>query len=626
MCGICGKFVFSGQIPEEQLIAKMARTLKHRGPDDQKLYTAPYIGLGQTRLSIIDLAPGATAPLCNEDRTIWVVFNGEIYNFQTLRDELLRRNHRFRTKTDTEVIVHAYEEYGLDCLSRFRGMFAFALWDAQSKRLFAARDRLGKKPFCYHRSGSEFTFASEIKAITADPAISVIPNFPALDKYLTYQYVPSPLTAFVGIERLPAAHYLTCDVSGEVRVERYWSPNTVQSRKFRDPTEAKEEIRQQLREAVRLRLNSDVPLAAFLSGGVDSSIIVGLMAELSDRPVTTITVGFEEGTHDERDFARIVSDHFGTDHREYSIRPDAMSILPKLVWHYNEPFADPSAVPTYLISQLAHESVKVCLTGDGGDEAFAGYGGYTDEVRWARWDVIPKPLRRLLALGASDALDLFPHQRFTARASRALRMVGSTVCERHDLHMMLVKPQERRALYSSRMCDLITGNYSPTLLAEAERSVEDVIQCITGHDLSHYLPDCLMVKTDIASMANSLEIRSPMLDHKFIEFTAGLPSSLKHNGHSGKQILRDAFRGLVPSSALSRKKQGFGIPLGSWFRAELLPLLRDSLLGDKALKRRLFNHAFVSRMIDEHVAGRRDWSNRLWALLFLELWFERFID
>jgi len=622
MCGIAGKVDFRGELVDRALLERMCGTIAHRGPDDQRVYVAPGVGLGQRRLAIIDLDPRAAAPLSNEDGTIWVTFNGEIYNFRELRAELEHRGHTFRTHTDTEVIVHAYEEYGVDCLSRFRGMFAFALWDAPRKRLFAARDRLGKKPFVYAKTATGLVFGSEIKAVTADPDVSIAPDLRAIDLYLTYQYVPSPLTAFEGISKLPPAHYLIAE-NGNVRVERYWSAEARPASTL-DPRELERQIVERLREAVRMRLVSDVPLGAFLSGGIDSATIVALMAEAGDGPVKTFSIGFEEAGFDELPYARRVAERYGTDHHELVMRPDAAELLPKLVHHYNEPFADVSSLPNYCVSQMTREHVTVALSGDGGDENFAGYENYAAVMAWGRSDVIPGPVRRTAARAAQAMLGLLPHTTTLARASRAFAMFGGDVPRRFLLQTSILKPQEKAAAYTAAFRSAVRGQRSPVALEWSGDM--DALEWMMRHDQSFYLADCLNVKVDIAAMANSLEVRCPLLDHEFIEFTATIPSALKRDEQGGKRIFKRAVASLLPDEILTKKKTGFGLPVAKWFRNELEPLLRANLLDDKARSRGLFEPSFIRRLIDDHVAGARDWSSRLWALLFLELWFREFID
>lgn len=599
----------------------MCETLVHRGPDAEGIHVGPGIGLGQRRLSIIDLSDTANPPLANEDETLWIVFNGEIYNYRELRQELLARGRRFRTATDTEVLLQLFEEEGEGCLTRLRGMFAFAIWDTRSQTLFAARDRLGEKPFVYARTARAFLFGSEIKAITADPEVHSAPNFRAIDQYLTWQYVPSPQTAFDGIFKLPPAHFLRCDHRGKVDIHRYWSPPS--GPKFDRPMQdIEEELAGLLRECVRTRMVADVPLGALLSGGIDSGSVVGLMAQESSRPVKTFSIGFDEDEFNELPYARLVAERYGTDHHEFLVRPSAIEILPMLVRHYNEPFADSSAIPTWYVSRMTREHVTVALTGDGGDENFAGYTRYGQMLAWRRFDTLPRPIRGMFgALG--QKVDRLPYSNLTARLGRGIKMIASNLPDRYRLMMSTLKEAEKRELYSARFKALAGGNDSCGLDLPWDASM-DSLDWMMRNDQNFYLPECLMVKADIASMANSLELRAPFLDHQLVEFAARIPSRLKHDGTAGKQLLRRIARDLLPADILAKRKTGFGVPLAGWFRGELAPMLRAMLLDDRAAGRDLFEPSAVRRMVDEHHRGARDWSNRLWALLFLELWFREF--
>ena len=625
MCGICGKIDFTGAAIEPALVERMCDTLVHRGPDAQGIHTGPGVGLGQRRLSIIDLSPRSVAPLPNEDRSIWVTFNGEIYNFAALRTRLEERGHVFRTGTDTEVIVHLYEEYGEDCVQHMRGMFAFALWDGPNRRLFAARDRLGKKPLYYARTPRGLTFGSEVRAVLADPAITAAPDYAAIEAYLTYQYVPSPMTAFAGIAKLPPAHHLVCDADGAVRVTRYWRP-PAGPKSTRPEAELRAELVERLRESVRLRLVADVPIGAFLSGGVDSATIVALMAQESGQRVKTFSIGFEDSAFNELEYARMVAERYDTEHHEFMVRADAAEVLPKLVAHYGEPFADSSALPTYYVSKMARSHVTVALSGDGGDESFAGYDNYRAVAAWERYNAVPVPLRRVMSESALAVIDRLPYSSTMARVSRGAQMWAGPVPARFRLQATIFKPQEKRVAYSD---DFRARVASTTASAAAELEWDDKmdpVDWMMRHDQQFYLPDCLMVKTDIASMAHGLEVRCPLLDHTFVEFAATIPSHLKHSHGEGKRIFKDAVRHLVPEAVLSKRKTGFGVPLARWFREDLLDLLRGTLLDDRGTRRGIIRPEFVARIIEEHRTGHHDWSARLWALLFLELWFREFID
>lgn len=628
MCGICGKLIFKDSVPAFDSIRAMCKTIMHRGPDDEGIYTAPHIGLGQRRLSIIDLAHNACPPLANEERTVWLVFNGEIYNFQELRKKLQGHGHRFATNSDTEVIIHLYEDEGTACLQKLRGMFAFALWDKRREILFCARDRMGKKPFCYSITPQSFVFGSEIKAITADANISVSPDYHAIDQYLTYQFVPSPLTAFEGIRRLRPGEYLTCDLKGNVNTQCYWEPPL--SRKAsasQEETEA--ELLQRLRESVRMRMVSDVPLGAFLSGGIDSASIVALMAQESAQPVKTFSIGFEEEAFNELPYARLLAERYGTEHHELIVKPNAAEVLPLLVRHYNEPFADSSALPTYYVSKMTHQYVTVALSGDGGDESFAGYDNYAEILNWNKWNIWPLWLRKMLGKGGRGLLNSFSHNNNVAHLRRGLAMLGAAnVKDRRLQFGTILKPEEKRLAYTPLFRDLISRPPVPQdpLSAYPWQEGMDDLDWLMRHDQNFYLPDCLMVKTDIASMANSLEVRCPFLDHEFVEFAATIPSQLKRDATGGKKILKSAVKSLVPAEILNKPKTGFGLPIAKWFRNELAPMLKETLLDETSARRGLFEQHLLKKMVSEHIADRRNWSNRLWAFLFLELWFREFID
>ncbi|MDD4869352.1 MAG: asparagine synthase (glutamine-hydrolyzing) [Kiritimatiellae bacterium] len=628
MCGICGKLIFKDSTPAPESIRAMCKTIMYRGPDDEGLYTAPHIGLGQRRLSVIDLAPGACPPLTNEDRTVWLVFNGEIYNFQELRKQLEKRGHRFVTNSDTEVIIHLYEDEGVVCLQKLRGMFAFALWDQRHEVLFCARDRMGKKPFCYTLTPNSFVFGSEIKAVTADSDVSVSPDYHAIDLYLTYQFVPSPLTAFKGVKRLRPGEYLTCDLQGNVKTKCYWEPPLSTKTSARQE-EIEAELLRCLRESVRLRMISDVPLGAFLSGGIDSATIVALMAQESARPVKTFSIGFEEEAFNELPYARLLAERYGTEHHELIVKPNVSEVLPLLVRHYNEPFADPSALPTYYVSKMTRRYVTVALSGDGGDESFAGYDNYTSILGWNKWDMWPLWLRKMLAEGGRGLLNSFPHNNNAARLRRGLAMLGAANVKVRRLQFgTTLKPEEKRLAYTPSFRDLISRPPVPEdpLTTYPWEDGMDELDWLMRHDQNFYLPDCLMVKTDIASMANSLEVRCPFLDHELVEFAATIPSRLKRDSSGGKLIMKNALTGLIPEQILHKKKMGFDPPLAEWFRTDLTELLRSTLLDCQSAKRCLFHPRFLQKLVQEHTERKRDWSNRLWVFLFLELWFREYID
>jgi asparagine synthase (glutamine-hydrolysing) len=629
MCGICGQVNFTSTEVERADLLRMCEALVRRGPDGQGVHVAGQAGLAQRRLSVIDLRAEGVAPLSNEDGTVWVTFNGEIYNFRELRTDLEARGHRFRTNTDTEVIVHLYEEHGTGCVSRLHGMFAFAIWDGPRRRLLAARDRLGKKPFLYTETSSTLVFASSIASLRLNPAVGMEPDYRALDDFLTYQYVPSPQTAFKNIRKLQPAHYLLWEHGRGVSVERYWSPPLPRRGSSRqDPRDLESEIIQRLSEAVERRLVSDVPLGAFLSGGVDSSAVVGLMTRASRGPVRTFSIRFDEPEFDESRHARAIAERFATEHHEFTVKPNAVAVLPQLVREYGEPFGDSSALPTFYLSQLTRQHVTVALSGDGGDETFAGYDNYGVVSAWNRADRLPLGVRRGFDSTIGTLVRQAPATRTARRLARGSRMLAAPVPERFRLQSSIMKAEEKEAAYSARFRQLLDAhppaNEGPAMAAIPDDV--DPVDWMMWHDLQYYLPDCLMVKVDVASMAHGLEVRSPFLDHQFVEFAATIPARLKRDAEGGKRILKRALDGLLPGEILHRPKKGFGVPLRRWFGTELVELLRATVLDERAARRGLIDQRYISRMVDDLTAGRHDWSARLWALLWLELWFREFID
>lgn len=629
MCGISGKLYFdSGRPVEREILERMNAVLAHRGPDDAGIYCDGPVGLAHRRLSIIDLSPAGHQPMSNEDGTIWIVFNGEIYNFQSLRPDLVRRGHRFRSNSDTEVIIHLYEEHGVECLRFLRGMFALAIWDGPRRQLFLARDRLGKKPLSYQQDGAAFRFASEVKAILQDPDVQNRPNPAGISQYLTYGYVPGSGSAFQGIHKLPPGHYLTC-CDGQVKVARYWRLRRDRKAQ-RSEADWCQEIVARLEEATRLRMISDVPLGAFLSGGIDSSAIVALMSRIATGPVKTFSIGFEEPEYDELRYARQVAERFQTDHHEFVVRPDAAAVLPRLAWHYDEPFADSSAVPTYYVAQMTRAHVTVALNGDAGDESFGGYDRYVANLLAASFDRWPGAgfLRHTIRWG----LHLLPHG--GTRTSLFYR-------GRRFLDGLTETPERRYArwfcqFYGDRKADLCTPEFLAAagevdalevlLASYRESDAPDFGDATLGVDAGLYLPDDLLVKVDIASMAHSLEARSPFLDHEFMEFAATIPFELKVRGRIKKYILKQALAGLLPDQILHRPKMGFGVPIDHWLRHELREMAHDTLLSTRAVGRGYFRPGVIRRMLEDHARKKASWHYLLWTLLMLELWHRTYID
>ncbi len=630
MCGLCG-IVYptpGARSADKAMLARMNHTLQHRGPDDVGFYDEPGVGLAHCRLSIIDLEGGAQ-PMSSADGQHVLVFNGEIYNFQALRDELLAKGRTFKTRSDTEVILHLYELYGPECVRSLRGMFAFALWDRPRKRLFMARDRMGKKPLVYAAvPGNGIAFASEAKALLEHPDISREIDREAIDLYLTYQYIPSPHTIFKDIRKVPPAHFLIWE-QGKISLHRYWDVS------FRKKTmlplkEATDLLMAKLRESVRLRMISDVPLGAFLSGGIDSSLIVGLMSEVSSQPVKTYSIGFEEQDYSELHYAKMVAKRFGCDHHEFVVKPETTEILPKLAWHYGEPFADPSALPSYIVARETRKHVTVALNGDGGDENFAGYYRYAAMRLLKQADPIPAWMRSALA-SAARRLPL-PDKQSAAiwRLQRLALLSEKSPAERYLNLVDIFTEDQKLPLYSTAMRDSLTQGSAKRYLfsfLENAQADDNGIDPYLYADLRSYLPECLMTKMDIASMAVSLEARSPMMDHEFIELVASFPAEWKWKPllHT-KWMLRNGLKGWLPDPILSRGKQGFSIPVDQWFRGPLKGYTESLLSSTQVSKRGYFNPSAVQQLLAEHQSGRKDHSTRLWALMMLELWHRVYVD
>jgi asparagine synthase (glutamine-hydrolysing) len=626
VCGIAGRINYVSERPvSPSLVQGMCDLLAHRGPDGSGIWTSGHAGLGHRRLAIIDLSDAGKQPMSTSDGQVWLTFNGEIYNFLELRAELESLGHRFRSQTDSEVILYAYREYGVECINRLRGMFALAIWDQPHRRLLVARDRLGKKPLFYTSDSDGIAFASEPKAFLADPSFSPAANPEALSAYLTYQYVPAPMCAFAGVHKLPPAHYLVVE-DGRVTVRRYWKLSYAAKSNLTE-AEAVDELRSRLREAVKIRLVSDVPLGAFLSGGIDSGSIVALMSELGAAPVRTFSIGFEEKEYDELEYARLVANRYETQHREFVVRPNALEILPRLVWHYNEPFADSSAIPTYILSELTRRYVTVALNGDAGDENFAGYERYRANVLASRYDEIPPMLRRPIDLVARMVPASGTSGSVMSRGKRFLEALGEGRERRYIRWMSHFHPLLKGELCQADFQEAAGPDPSDILLRSyAASDAPDFVDATLDVDVNNYLPDDLLVKVDIATMAHGLEGRSPLLDHPLMEFAASLPSRFKMNGGIKKYILKEAVKPLLPKEIIERPKMGFGVPLEHWFRHELKELAHDVLLSDSLRQRGYFHERVIRRLLDEHTRGVRAWHYQLWNLLMFESWHRMFID
>jgi asparagine synthase (glutamine-hydrolysing) len=627
MCGIVGQVREDGARVERELLESMCAAVEHRGPDSRGIHLVDGVGLGAQRLRVIDLESG-DQPIYNEDRAVAVVLNGEIYNFRELRERLVARGHRFATKGDTETIVHLYEEEGPECVRSLDGMFAFALWDSRRRQLVMARDRVGKKPLFYsNREGAGLSFASELRALMCDPEVPRDLDHQAIDCFLAYQYIPAPLSVFRHVRKLPPASVLVYR-DGRVSIDRYWRLGYGRKRPVRDRDELREEIRDTVRRATRRRMVADVPLGAFLSGGIDSSTVVAAMAEQSSRPVRTFSIGFENDSLNELPYARRVADMFATEHHELVVKPDAAELIPRVVRQYGEPFADSSAIPSFHLAELAGRHVTVALNGDGGDEGFAGYTRYVGNPMARRLELrldrLPLRLRR--AIGAIGER-VSPKGEMSSTRNRARRLARSLPLDpaaRYARLMSYFDWVQRDRLYSPEFRELVGESLAPALIADAWHgaSGDGGVDVMLEVDVETYLPGDLLVKMDIATMAHAVEARSPFLDPEVMELAASLPPELKAAGREQKIVLREALRGSIPDDILDRPKMGFVAPIADWFRHELRDWTRDILLDPVARQRGWFDHGYVATTLDRHARGVEDESPRIWALLVLELWLQ----
>ena len=639
MCGICGIISLDGEQPvAETVLRQMTAAQRHRGPDDEGYFCANGVGLGFCRLAILDLTPAGHQPMTNEDGTIWLVFNGEIYNFQELVPILEQAGHQFRSRSDSEVIIHAYEQWGEQCLHRFNGMFAFALWDSRTRRLFLARDRLGVKPLYYWSDGTHFAFGSELKSLLALPNMPHQLNRAALQSYLKYEYVPSPASIFSGIQKLPAGHFLEIPLNGSMCGSKTadWQPRQYWDVYFKTPQpEARSiddyatELRELLRAAVARRLISDVPLGAFLSGGIDSSSLVALMSEIGTERPKTFSIGFAEKSFSELDYAQVVARHFDTDHHVEILRPDAHDLIQTIANLLDEPFADASALPTYLVSSMARQHVTVALSGDAGDELFAGYDWYrAQRVMGATLDHLPGGVRQHVH---SLAATIPP----TAK-KKGLNNILRRVLEVSNLPIELQHTRWQAFWQDDELAQLLTANNGwDDAKQETDHSFVELFAASGSHtpldqqqyaDIKRYLPDDILFKVDRMSMAVSLETRGPFLDYTLVEFAARLPASLRLRGLNGKYVLKRAMRDILPREILQRRKLGFNIPYKNWLRSELRGLLQEALSPRRLEQQGLFNACYVQKLITEHLAGVRDHAHKLWQLLIFQLWADRYLS
>jgi asparagine synthase (glutamine-hydrolysing) len=612
MCGISGICLAdAGGRVDPARVQAMNDALAHRGPDGDGIFTDGPVALGHRRLSIIDLVTG-DQPIFNEDRTVAIVFNGEIYNYKELRADLQARGHRLSTSSDTEVIVHLYEDFGDDCVLHLNGMFAFALWDQTNRRLLLARDRLGERPLYYHADARRIVFGSELKALLCEKDLPREVDAAAIDDYLAYGYIPAPATVFKGVHKLQAGERLAWE-QGRVRTSRYWTPP------FGPPVERPEaeyveELRALLQDSVRLRLRSDVPVGAFLSGGLDSNGIVALASRELGRPLMTFSVGFGEPEFDELARARLTAKRYGTDHHEIVVKDADVSVFPELAAHYDEPFGDPSMLPTYFIAREASRFVKVCISGDAGDELFAGYPHYLEAQRYARVDAVPLGLRRAV-LGPLAAM-LPDH----VRGKGLLRRLSATPSARYARQVGVFDALERRALLRPELAAAADGHLFEPFFS---RNSLDPVSLCQWVDQQTYLPEDVLVKVDRAALKSALEVRVPFLDHRIVELVNAMPLSMKLREGTTKYVLRRTLADLVPPEILHGPKQGFGIPIRHWFRGELQGFAREMLLSPQSRSGRFLQREAVASLLEAHQRGGRDLSDRIWSLLVLEEWCRR---
>ncbi|MFC1643536.1 asparagine synthase (glutamine-hydrolyzing) [Chlamydiota bacterium] len=622
MCGICGQINLEGKLLDREKIIRATRLLEHRGPDDEGFFFSGEAVLGMRRLSIIDLDTGKQ-PIFSQNNRFVVVYNGELYNYIELKEELVKKGHKFGTKTDTEVVLHLYEEYGVSCLEKMNGMFAFSIWDTLKKELFLARDRLGIKPLYYACDGKTFLFGSEMKAVKAMITWPVNINPSAIDEYLRFLSIPAPETIYSEIKKLLPGHYMIFD-GNNLEVKQYWNVPEGKKQEARskkqDKTEEEyvEDIYNLLNDSVAKRLMSDVSFGAFLSGGIDSAIIVALMSKNMSSAPKTFSIGFSEKTYNELEFASVIAKHFNTDHKEYIVKPsELISLMDMIIDHFDEPFADSSAIPTYIVSKLAANDVKMVLSGDGGDELFGGYDRYKAFSFSKKHSKLLSPLNTSVFRKIINVLpeNTSVHGK-TKRIKRFINGLKYKDLERYIYWMTHFNDDDRNKIY--------TDDFRKTVFSK-ERINSQVhdLNTIMRHDLIDYLPNDLLTKVDRMSMANSLEVRVPFLDHLLVEYAVNIPSSFKIRGKIQKYILRKAFKDILPLKILQRKKHGFGVPVGAWFKNELKnkihSCMQDSILAEKNIfsKKRLLN------LYNEHLQGKADHGQRLYALFVLESWIRK---
>ncbi len=616
MCGISGICSFDEPKIGEAVIKRMTDELRHRGPDDEGYFidSSNRVALGHRRLSIIDLNTGHQ-PIFSEDGAIVIVFNGEIYNFLELKENLKKKGHNFKTNTDTEVIAHLYEDLGTECVKKLRGMFAFAIWDSRKEELILARDRIGKKPLYYTVINKKIYFASEIQALYKVPEIKRDIDYSAIDLFINYSYIPSPHTIYKDIKKLPPAHFL-CFSKDSITTERYWKPDYNQ-KTILDYEEAKKELNRLLLESVRLRLISDVPLGAFLSGGTDSSTIVALMSKFTNQPVKTFSIGFSNATYNELPYARQIAQKYNTEHYEFVVEPNAIEVLPEIVRHYGEPYGDSSALPTWYLSKMTRQHVTVALNGDGGDELFAGYPWYHTIHLFNRVSRFTSPnlIRQIYNIG---------HKMLPRKINKALELLSKSEKERFQMLRSYINSNERDTLFHDYFKNKLKSDAKGYLIGLYDESFPDDYDRSFYADILSYLPEDLLVKVDRASMAHGLECRSPLLDQELVDFSCNIPPIWKIKNGETKVIFKDVVKDLFPEGFLNRPKMGFSVPIGEWFKGELKSFVFDKLINSSLTRIPLFKEEQLKTILEEHFTGKRNFETLIWNLLMLSLWFEEY--
>jgi asparagine synthase (glutamine-hydrolysing) len=628
MCGICGAVNFNNMPINRQILETANNRMLSRGPDDSGIKLFGNVGLAHRRLSIIDLSSGHQ-PLSNEDESIWITFNGEIYNYKELRQELIRLGHRFKTNSDTEVIVHLYETFGCECIKKLDGMFAFGVYDKNKNRLFLARDRLGKKPLVYSRAKNSFIFASELRALSAFPAFEKKINPQAVHDFLSYTHIPAPATIYKDVFKLLPGHYLDLDVStGEIAINSYWcAAYSIKSEISFD--DAKSELRRLLEKAVEKRLMSEVPLGCFVSGGLDSAVVTSLLSKALQGDLNTFTIGFDDPQYDERHYARTVADYFKTRHNVKKVTPCDFSVLEKIVGNFGEPFADASMMPAYQLSEFAREKITVALSGDGGDEFFGGYYRYSVS-RYADYaGAIPKSLRNSLSSAAMKLLSKSSDERrFSGKAKRMLSMIGKDGIHRYFDMLNKADDKIKQKLYGEAVKEHLSHLQPPVSRLEKVYGLltaKDPVERLMELDIYTYLPNDILTKVDIASMACSLEVRCPLLDYDVIDFVSKLPIGFKNTLTARKKLLIETFRDSLPKNICARRKMGFGVPVGRWIKNEWKEKTKELLLDSRLAESQVFKGEELRRILSDHIDNRKDYSYLLFSLIVMELWHRRFI-